>query len=104
MKQWHINDDWLCRDGYTLLAQVKDFDSRKLVRFEQTLEPIEGGCYIGSDAGIFLAGDEAQQLMNELWRVGLRPKNGAGAVAHTESLQAHLDDLRTVAFHALKIS
>ncbi len=47
--------------------------------------------------------EEAQQIMNELWRIGIRPKNGAGAIAHTESLQSHLEDLRTIAFHALKI-
>jgi len=47
--------------------------------------------------------DEAQQIMNELWLAGLRPKDGAGALAHVESLQSHLSDLRTVAFHALKI-
>ncbi len=47
--------------------------------------------------------EEAQQIINELWRIGFRPKDGTGAVAHTESLQSHLDDLRKIAFHVLKI-
>lgn len=46
---------------------------------------------------------EAQQLINELWREGFRPKDGSGAVAHVESMQGHLDDMRKLAFHALKV-
>ena len=102
-RYWHIADDWLQRDGYTLLSQIKDVDGRKVVRFEQTVEPIEDGIYVGSDVGILLTGNDAQQIMNELWRVGVRPKDGSGAVAHTDSLKAHLADMKTIAFHSLKI-
>lgn len=48
--------------------------------------------------------EEAQQIINELWRIGFRPKDGSGAVAHTEALQRHLDDMRTIAFNRLKIT
>ena len=50
-----------------------------------------------------LSGDEAQQIMNELWRIGIRPKDGSGAIAHTEAIQGHLADMRKLAFHALKV-
>ena len=47
--------------------------------------------------------DDAQQIINELWRIGYRPKDGSGAVAHTEAMKAHLDDMRKIAFNRLKI-
>ena len=47
--------------------------------------------------------DEAQQIINELWRLGFRPKDGSGALAHTDAISAHLADMRTIAFNRLKI-
>ena len=50
------------------------------------------------DAAFKLDTDEAQQLMNELWRVGIRPKNGEGSNAQVNALKAHLDDMRRLVF------
>ena len=47
--------------------------------------------------------DEAQQIINELWRLGFRPKDGAGAMAHTEAIQMHLDDMRKIVGHKLGV-
>jgi hypothetical protein len=104
VRQWHIADDFLMRDGLTLLCRQRDYDGPKVIRFQRTLEKIEEGSYIsGYDTGLFVTRDEAQQLMNELWRCGVRPKDGSGALAHVEAQQAHMKDLRAIAFHALKI-
>ncbi len=41
--------------------------------------------------------------MNELWRVGYRPNDGTGAIAHTEAIQGHLDDMRKIVAAKLKV-
>ena len=46
---------------------------------------------------------EAQDMMNGLWQAGFRPRDGSGAVAHVEATQAHLSDMRKIAFNRLKI-
>lgn len=41
---------------------------------------------------------DAQQFMDELWRLGIRPTNGAGSVGQLAAVQAHLEDMRTLVF------
>ncbi len=101
MQKWHAQYN-IARGGYELMGFEERDGRRMVMRGEITVTDYEPGSYI-SEPTLTFTEDEAQQIMNELWNTGLRPKNGAGAVAHTESLQAHLEDLRTVAFHALKI-
>jgi hypothetical protein len=104
LRQWHVADDWLQRDGLTLLGRQRDYDGPKVIRFQLALEKVEEGTYIsGYDTGLYLTRDDAQQIINELWRCGMRPRDGSGALAHVEAQQAHMDDLRTILFNALKI-
>lgn len=99
--QWYAQDN-LSWDAVELFATSKVDGKRFILTTEFTQKELEPG-YPFDGPTIRLAGDEAQQIMNELWRIGLRPKNGTGAVAHAEALEGHLKDLRTIAFHALKI-
>jgi len=46
---------------------------------------------------------EAQLLMDDLWRAGIRPSEGEGSAGQLRATQEHLKDLRSVAFHALKM-
>lgn len=50
-----------------------------------------------------LSVEAAQQLMDELWFCGVRPSEGSGSAGQAAAMQNHLDDMRTVAFHALKL-
>ena len=101
MIEWYAQDN-ISWDAIELYA-IKRMDGvRFALTTEISLKEVEPEALIDGPT-MRLCGDEAQQIMNELWRIGIRPKNGTGAVAHTESLQAHLEDLRAVAFHALKI-
>ena len=50
-----------------------------------------------------LTGSDAQVLMDELWNVGLRPSEGSGSAGSLAATQKHLADMKTIAFHALKI-
>ena len=47
--------------------------------------------------------DQAQMLMDNLWECGLRPTEGTGSAGALSATQRHLDDMKKVAFHALKI-
>ena len=40
----------------------------------------------------------AQQIMDELWREGIRPNNGEGSLTHIAALEYHLEDMRKLAF------
>lgn len=45
----------------------------------------------------------AQRLMDDLWDCGLRPSEGSGSAGSLRATQKHLEDMKTIAFHALKI-
>jgi hypothetical protein len=42
--------------------------------------------------------EEAQQFMDELYRAGIRPRDGAGSVGQLAAKDAHLADLRRLVF------
>jgi hypothetical protein len=51
-----------------------------------------------------LGSHEAQKLMDELWDCGLRPSEGAGSAGAMRATEKHLEDMKIIAFHALKIN
>lgn len=50
-----------------------------------------------------LTTEEAQQLCDALWEAGIRPTNGEGSTGQLAATRAHLADMRTLAFHVLKV-
>lgn len=96
---WHVNSDFI-RDGISIYVVGSDQRPEHLSAALSVIPHEKGDWY---DPTFRLTADEAQQLINGLWMAGFRPKDGAGALAHVETLKAHLDDLRTIAFHALNI-
>lgn len=55
------------------------------------------------EPALVLGHDTAQMLIDELWRAGLRPTEGAGSAGQLASTERHLSDMRTIAFHKLGI-
>jgi len=49
-------------------------------------------------AAIHLTPGEATQLLDELWRAGIRPTDGTGSVGQLGATQAHLQDMRAIVF------
>lgn len=45
-----------------------------------------------------LRDEQAQTLMDELWRVGLRPSEGSGSVGSLAATERHLKDMRHLVF------
>jgi hypothetical protein len=53
-------------------------------------------------SGKLLATD-SQRLMDMLWDCGVRPTAGSGSAGSFEAVKNHLDDMKQIAFHMLKI-
>ena len=47
--------------------------------------------------------EAAQQLMDELWRCGLRPTEGTGSAGSLAATEKHLKDMQKIVFKQLKI-
>lgn len=47
--------------------------------------------------------EEAQLLMDELWRAGIRPTEGQGSAGMMGAVQKHLEDMRALAFANQKV-
>lgn len=66
------------------------------------LERVEEGQYYPEPAA-YINYEDAQQLMDELWKCGIRPTEGAGTAGSMSATQKHLEDMRTIVFeHYLK--
>ena len=53
-------------------------------------------------ATVSMRPDAAQQLMDELWRVGFRPTEGTGSAGSLAATQHHLKDMQRIAFQLLR--
>lgn len=52
---------------------------------------------------VAMADEQAQQFMDELWRVGFRPTEGTGSAGALAAVQKHLEDMRTLVFQKAQI-
>lgn len=78
------------RDGHGRLHAVKNL----------TFETIEEGFVI--PPAFSLRFDEAQTLMDQLWRVGVRPTEGTGSAGSLKATQEHLKDMQSITKGLLK--
>lgn len=65
------------------------------------IEAIEEGDHFGEPA-MRLKYEEAQRLMDELWRCGLRPSEGTGSAGSLAATERHLKDMQGIALGALR--
>ena len=99
------------RSGVQILAERGIWESDiKLLIFEtiegvskSVVEPlafkkvVEQGTVI--EPTVRLDDGAAQQLMNELWKIGVRPTNGEGSVGQIGATERHLEDMRRLVFN-----
>lgn len=64
------------------------------------MAPVEDGAR--SDPAITLQPDQAQALIDELWRTGLRPTEGTGSAGSLAATERHLADMRALVFKTKK--
>ena len=62
-----------------------------------------GPCERAQTNGIDVSADTLQDLFNQLWNFGFRPKDGTGNSGHFGSLENHIKDLRKITFGVLEI-
>jgi len=61
-----------------------------------TLETIAEGGY--TEPTMRLTRSEAAELLDALWRVGVRPSNGEGNAGQLGATEKHLEDMRRLVF------
>ena len=54
--------------------------------------------YVERDPFLVLTDHEAQILMDELWKFGIRPSDGSGNVGQIKAMDDHLKDMRHLVF------
>jgi hypothetical protein len=64
----------------------------------RTLTPVERVSGEYRPPFLSLSREDGQQLMDELWYVGLRPSEGSGSAGSLAATQRHLDDMRALVF------
>lgn len=78
-------------------------DHGQIVGFVEslTVRSVEGDQYI--PACTYINGAAAQQLMDDLWRGGIRPSEGSGSAGQLAATERHLADMKAIAFAKLGI-
>lgn len=62
--------------------------------------PVEPGMWVAPS--MLVSPDDAQQMMDELWRIGIRPTEGSGSAGSLAATERHLEDMRKMAYGALR--
>ena len=81
-----------------------DHDDRGIehgVRLVREEDPLD--LRIRVDPTFQLAPDDAQNLMDDLWRAGLRPTEGRQSEGVTAAQNRHLEDMRKLTFSKLGV-
>jgi hypothetical protein len=71
--------------------------------FRQTIgrmvfEEREEGMVVPDSDGLVLNDENAQQLMDALWNIGVRPTEGNGSAGSLAATIRHLEDMRSIVF------
>jgi hypothetical protein len=93
-----IEINWMVRS-----ASVSDFGETLSIatKVEYTeLTPENDGALC--PVPLIISPDDAQGLMDELWRVGFRPTEGTGSAGSLAATERHLSDMQRIAFKLLE--
>ncbi len=103
------NAPWDFDYGIYLRLVTSGIDGERSVGYGQ---PIQVETRKASDESLFenpqpilrCRKEELQQLMDELWRAGLRPSEGSGSAGAMLATQRHLEDMRTLVFETKPVA
>lgn len=95
--------DRVCVNFYRLQRNINGQHETAVVRpiKWEVLTPEEEA--MNHDPSLQMTVEDAQQLMDELWRCGLRPVEAMGSAGQAAATEKHLQDMRRIAFHKLGI-
>ena len=90
---------WL-RTSIELSIYKLDMDERKryIAKPLEFEEITTDDCFKVLDPSISISFDEAQVLIDDLWRAGVRPTEGAGSAGQMAATEKHLNDMRKLVF------
>lgn len=83
-------------DAVGILVQENRTDGRRFVVTNMEFKELAPGAWV--DATLRLTQDRAQELMDDLWRCGLRPTEGRGSAGALAATERHLEDMRALVF------
>lgn len=89
------------RDGVELMVVVGRPNGGISVAEPLTMRNVEPGEHFGEPT-MRLHNDEAQILIDELWRCGLRPSEGTGSAGSLAATERHLKDMQSIAMGLLR--
>lgn len=94
-------EPWLCGTVAIRIAQITNNDGVRTVALAKPLilaVKTREELYVDHEPTMRIQPEEAQQFMDELWSVGIRPTEGAGSVGQMAATEKHLEDMRTLVF------
>lgn len=80
---------------------AKGHDGKVSIAVSMSLVTLEAN-ELAPDPVLRLAPTEAQELIDELWSVGMRPSEGTGSAGALAATQKHLDDMQGIAIGLLR--
>lgn len=89
------------KDGVEIAVFEKHPTGRVMYAERLTMRELTPGEYIGEPT-MRLKNDEAQMLIDELWRCGLRPSEGSGSAGSLAATERHLKDMQAIAMGLLR--
>ena len=89
------------KDGVELAVFERHPTGRTMVAERLTLREIVEGGIVGEPT-MRLRNEEAQMLIDELWRCGLRPSEGSGSAGSLAATERHLKDMQFIAMGLLR--
>lgn len=98
-RQFHLQRE-LFQGTISLRIAVRRNDGERDIATSITFEKMKQGEF--SDPLLHLEVEEAQNLADQLYAVGIRPSAAAGSAGQLDAVKYHLEDLRTLVFKGTK--
>lgn len=92
----HGERDWRLASFHFYLAQKLEGE-RTAIAMPLVMNVVEPGDLVTSPT-FTLSINQAQQFMDELWSLGLRPTEGSGSAGSLAATERHLADVRALLF------
>jgi hypothetical protein len=95
----YIRDDAF-EGTFSIAGRQKDASGNIFAISAVALHPVTDGEAI--HPFLTLQQSTMQNLFNQMWQLGFRPKDGTGNSGHIEALKYHLEDMRQLVFKGSK--
>jgi hypothetical protein len=88
-----VHKDWSFDSFRVRVAQENDRGEFSVMQ-EATFAPLPRGHF--APESFSLDDQGAQEIMNELWRLGVRPTDATGSTGHLRAVENHNKDLKEI--------